>query len=52
MKWFPDGQINITEQCLDENLIHRPNQIAYYIESPITGTVFIFIILVLNDHVR
>lgn len=30
-KWFPDGKINITEQCLDVHLSERGNQIAYFI---------------------
>ena len=40
-QWFPDGKINITEQCLDVHLKDRPNQIAYFIESPITNSVLI-----------
>jgi hypothetical protein len=40
-KWFPDGKINITEQCLDVHLKDRSNQIAYFIESPITNSVLI-----------
>lgn len=38
-KWFPDGQLNLTEQCLDVHLRDRGNQTAYFIESPITGEV-------------
>ena len=30
-RWFPDGQINITEQCLDVHLQDRGNQIAYFV---------------------
>lgn len=29
-KWFPDGKINITEQCLDVHLNDRANQVAYF----------------------
>jgi propionyl-CoA synthetase len=38
-KWFPDGSMNITEQCLDVHLQDRPHQVAYFVESPITGYV-------------
>lgn len=38
-RWFPDGRINITEQCLDVHLQDRAKQVAYFVESPITGTV-------------
>lgn len=30
-RWFPDGQINITEQCLDVHLKDRPDQVAYFV---------------------
>ncbi len=30
--------MNITENCLDVHLSSRPNQIAYYYESPLTNT--------------
>lgn len=30
-RWFPDGQINITEQCLDFHLKERANQVAYFV---------------------
>jgi hypothetical protein len=30
-KWFPDGRINITEQCLDVHLQDRPQQVAYFV---------------------
>lgn len=30
-RWFPDGQINITEQCLDVHLQDRSQQVAYFV---------------------
>lgn len=38
-KWFPDGKLNISEQCLDVHLSQRGQQVAYFVESPITGSV-------------
>jgi propionyl-CoA synthetase len=36
-RWFADGEMNITEQCLEANLETNGNLNAYLIESPITG---------------
>ena len=36
-RWFPDGKINVTEQCLDRHLATMADTPAYYYESPITG---------------
>ena len=42
-RWFPNGKINITEQCLDVHLRDRASQIAYFYESPITQQVTIIL---------
>lgn len=35
-KWFPDGRLNISQQCLDRHLQDRGDQVAFFYESPIT----------------
>lgn len=38
-RWFPDGTLNITKMCLDDNLERGDgNEVAYYYESPLTNT--------------
>ncbi len=32
VKWFVNGKLNITENCLDRHLPHKANDIAYYWE--------------------
>lgn len=29
-KWFPDGRLNISQQCIDRHLQDRPDQVAFY----------------------
>ena len=29
-QWFPDGKINISEQCLDVHLADRPDQVIFW----------------------
>ena len=35
-RWFPDGRLNISEQCIDRHLQDRASQVVYHYESPIT----------------
>lgn len=34
-RWFSDGILNITENCLDRHAKKHPNRVAFYYEGPI-----------------
>lgn len=41
-RWYVDGKINITHNILERNLERGlGGQVAYHIESPVTGTVLV-----------